>query len=250
MLITFTDNDRSQKIDDSGFNKIGYVSQSRLVIYPRRHRLVREYLSIVEKLPHKCFPVPESLGVENVERFFTENFQALDLFNLGLSSILRNDIAYFARPLKLPRLSPIDDQIRNDRWVSMVPLITKGDLLFTFDTKSLLSRLISKVDRGPWSHSALCTGEGTIIEAITTGVCERTLDVYAASHYRTGLYRLRCGLPNEKDLLEFSRSKLVEPYSYRKAVIAGIQKLLRRPRTVPTPNDLAIQPDLELIAYV
>ena len=219
------------------------------VIFPRRHRLVEANLSIIEKLPHKMFPIPEHLEVRNIESFFTENFQTLDLFNLGLSSMIRNDISYFDRPLKLPRLDPIDDRDRNDRWDLLKAVVAKGDLLFTFDTKSLFSRIISKVDSGPWSHSAMCTGEGTVIEAITTGVCERPLDVYAPSHYRVGLYRLKCGLQNQEDLLKFSRAKIGQPYSYRKAVLVGIEKLLRKPRTVPTPNDLAIQPDLELIAY-
>ena len=56
-----------------------------------------------------------------------------------------------------------------------------GDMLCVFDTKNVFSWVISKVDRGPWSHTAICTGEGTVLEAITTGVCERPLDVYATS---------------------------------------------------------------------
>lgn len=250
MLITFADNDCSQKNDDCGFNKVGYVTQSRVVIFPRRHQLVGEHLSAIEKLPHKFFLLPEALGVESVERFFTENFQALDLFNLGLLSILKNDIAYFVRPLRLPRLDPIDNRTRNERWVSLKSLVAEGDLLFTLDTSSFFSRVISRVDRGPWSHCAMCTGEETVIEAITSGVCERPLDVYADFHYRIGLYRFRCGLPNRKHTIEISRSKMGQPYSYRKSVLAGIQKLVRKPRTMPTPNDLAIQPDLELITYV
>jgi hypothetical protein len=252
MLVTFADNDRSKKADESGFNKIGYLTRSGLVIFPRRYRLVRENLSKIVKLPHALFQISEDFGTENVERFFTENFQTLDLFDLGLSAILNNDIAYFINPLKLPCLSPIDNITRGDRWLSLKALVIEGDLLCVFDTKSLFSRIISKVDRGPWSHSALCTMEKTIIEAITSGVCERPLDVYSASHYRVGLYRFRSNVSNKnkKDALEFMRSKIGQPYSYKKALFVGIQKFLHKPRFAPTPNDLAIHPDLDLITYV
>jgi hypothetical protein len=252
MLTLFLDRDRTQRIDHTGFNKVGYVTQSRYVIFPWRHKLVKEKLSVIEKLPHKLGRLPENLGLENIERFFTENYQSLDLFNLGLSMILKNDAAYFVNPLKLPRLEPIDNRVWNDRWVSLKNMVTTGDMLCIFDTKNLFSWVISKADRGPWSHTAICTGEGTVLEAITSGVCERPLDIYATPHYRVGLYRDKSGLLNQKqkDLLEFGRSQIGKPYSYRTAVIVGIQKLLRMRQSVPTPNDLAITPNFELVAYV
>ena len=86
---------------------------------------------------------------DNVEKFFVENFQTLDLFNLGLRSILQNDVAYFALPIKLPRLEPIDKQSRDDCWIGLKSLASKGDLLFTFDTASFFSRIVSLVDNGP-----------------------------------------------------------------------------------------------------
>ena len=109
MLILFLDRDRTQRIDHTGFNKVGYVTQSRYVIFPWKHKLVKEKLSVIEKLPHRFGRLSENLGLENIERFFTENYQSLNLFNLGLSMILENDAAYFVNPLKLPRLEPIDD---------------------------------------------------------------------------------------------------------------------------------------------
>lgn len=250
MLITFADNDRTQKADSTGFNKIGYITQSQQVIFPWRNRLIKKPLSVIEKTPHKRFPVPEVFGADNVEKFFVENFQTLDLFNLGLSSILQTDVAYFALPIKLPRLEPIDKQSRYNRWIALKSLASKGDLLFTFDTASLFSKIISLVDSGPWSHCAIYTGAGTVIEAITAGVCERSIDVYVDSRYRVGLYRLRSDLPDQDNTVEFDRSIIGQPYSYRKAAVVGIQKLLRLPRSFPTPNDLAIHPEIELLKYV
>ena len=153
-------------------------------------------------------------------------------------------------PVKLPRLEPIDKQSRYYRWIALKSLASKGDLLFTFDTASLFSKIISLVDSGPWSLYAIYTGAGTVIEAIASGVCERSIDIYADSRYLLGLYRLRSDLQDQDNTVESDRSKIGQPHSYRKAAIVGVQKLLRLPPSFPTPNDLAIHPEIELLNYV
>jgi hypothetical protein len=250
MLITFADNDRSHKADQTGFNKIGYVTESQEVIYLWRNRVVQDRLSAIEKMPHKVFPLPDVFERNNVEIFFSKNFPAVDLFNLGLSSILRNDVGYFSSPIKLPRLETIGKLARNDRWRALRSMAITGDLLFTFDTQSIFSKIISIIDRGPWSHCAMYTGDDTVIEALTSGVCERPIEVYADPKYRVGLYRSRTRLPEPEKGIHFARSQIGKRYSYRKAALAGLLKLLRLKRIAPTPNDLAIQPGLDLICYV
>ena len=153
-------------------------------------------------------------------------------------------------PVKLPRLEPIDKQSRFYRWIALKSLASKGDLLFTFDTANLFSKIISLVDSGPWSHCAIYTGAGTVIEAIASGVCERSIDIYADSRYRLGLYRLRSDLQDQDNTVESDRSIIGQPYCYRKAVVVGVKKLLRLPRSFPTPNDFAIHPEIELLNYV
>jgi hypothetical protein len=205
-------------------------------------------LSKIERLPHRKVPVPDELNANCVERFFVENFQTVDLFNQGLISIIRGEFGYFSNPIKLPRLDPIRIDERNFRWNELKLLVRRRDLLFTFDTKSLFSKLISLVDDGPWSHTAMCTGEGTVIEAITSGVQERPLESYANHRYRVGLYR-PIGLRETDESLEFLRSQIGKPYGYSKAALAGVQKLFRIRRFAPTPNDLAVSPNLQLIFY-
>jgi len=122
--------------------------------------------------------------------------------------------------------------------------------LFTFDTDSLFSKLISVVDKGPWSHVATCTGEGTIIEALTAGVQERSIEVYVTPKYRVGLYRFRDGIPDPEKGVAFGRDQIGKPYNFSVAAIAGIQKIFMHRRIVPTPNDAAIQPELDLIIHV
>jgi hypothetical protein len=211
--------------------------------------VIRKALSKIERLPHRKIPLPEGLDATGVEKFFADNFQTVDLFNVGLVSLHRGEFDYFANPIKLPRLDSIDVGQRNLRWNQLTLLIRKGDALFTFDTKSFFSKVITLVDNGPWSHTAICTGEGTVIEAITSGVQERALEVYAHPRYRVGLYR-PIGLHAPEQSLEFLRAQIGKPYAYSKAAIAGLQKLLNRRRFAPTPNDLAVSRHLSLICYV
>ena len=249
-LIAFLDSDRFHKPDNIGFNKIGYLTHSGGVIFPLRRNLVQTHISNILKLPFQFLQVSVDIEVENIEMFFIENFQSIDLFNLGLFKMLQNDVGYFRDPVKLPRLNPIDNQTRDKRWRGIKDKITEGDLLCTYDTKSFISKIISKVDRGPWSHCALYSGEGTVLESISIGVVERSLEVYNTSRYRIGLYRVKFDVPNKKEILEFARSKIGEKYSFKKALMAGIQKHFDVPRLAPTPNDLAMGANFELIAFV
>ncbi len=259
MLILFADKERSEKVDRSGFNKIGYVTQSRQVIFPFGNRVIRKDLPDIEKFPHTLRSLPGPLEPNNVEKFFLENHLTLDLFNLGVSFIARRDAAYFSHPIKLPRLEPIDKHSRTERWVALKAIVTKADLLFTFDSRSVFSKVIAMVDdKGPWSHCASCTGEGTVIEAIASSVCERAIDIYADPKYRLGLYRPTSPLPEShkaiqrEHFVQFQRSQIGKPYSYRKAAITGLRKVLGlRPSDIRlTPNELAIRPELRLISYV
>ena len=250
MFIAFAYKKRSLEAETTKLNKIGFITKSSDVIFPLRNHLARKRLSYILKFSHKFLPLPPGFDRDNVKIFFLENYQTPDLFNVGLSSIVRNDVDYFSRPIKLPIFEPIDNQTRNNRWLALKSMATKGDLLFTYDNNSIVSKIISFVDRGPWSHSAVCTGEGTIIEAIASGVCERPIEVYAESMYRVGLYRVRYGLPDTDKGLKIARSELGTPYGYMKAALIGVQKFFRLMRSVPTPNDLAILPELELLIYV
>lgn len=250
MLVTFLDNDRTHKTVATGFNKIGYVTKDDVVIYPKRRRIVETNLSKIKALPHRYPLLPDDLDKEKLEQFFTLNHRDFDLFFVGINSIVNREFQYFFNPIKLPILDRIDKDEHKKRWDSLAASIKKCDVLFTLDTKSLASRLISYVDNGPWSHTAMCSGEGTVIEAITSGVCERPVQIYQDLRYRVGLYRTIGEIPTPDHTIEFHRSQVGKRYSYKKAFIAGVQKYFRAPRLAPTPNDFAISPNIYLVAIV
>jgi len=256
MLIVFSYPDSTDKPASNGLNKVGYITSDGTVIFTIRNRVARKRLAEITILPHSganfSHPSesPPNFDRANLDIFFLENFQTPDLFNIGLNAIKHGDVGYFNRPIKLPRLDIIDENVRVSRWNELKSEIRKGDQLFTFDSKSLASKLISFVDNGPWSHCGTCSGDGTVIEAITSGVVERSIDSYAPTRYRLGLYRPRSEKFNADKLIDFSRTKLGGRYNYRGALRAGLQKFTNRRRTTPTPNDLASNPDLNLILYV
>ncbi|MEZ0175553.1 MAG: hypothetical protein AB9Q20_14765 [Candidatus Reddybacter sp.] len=252
MLIAFKDNDKSHCPDETGYNKVGYITHSNIVIFQYKKRMVKKELSTLRLLPHQLIPINNNdLDIKKVNAFFENNVLTFELFHIGLTQLLEVNTAYFNRPIKLPKHNEITIKDHDTRWRELILEHKNGDALLTFDTESLFSKLISIVDKGPWSHVALCTGEGTVIEALTGGgVQERPIEVYENPKYRVGLYRFRNGVPEPEKGVAFGRAQIGKPYNFSGAAIAGIQKIFMRQRIEPTPNDIAIQPELDLIVHV
>lgn len=251
MLIAFKWKNSAGKVDETGFNTVGYVTNSGMVVFQNRRRIIQRKFSEIKTLPHQTFKISESFDLEKIDKFFTENFQTPELFHHGLASITQGGVTYFDSPIKLPKLENSEPQseIRTKAWGYLKNEIQIGDVLFTFDTKSFTSKVITWVDNGPWSHCGICTGNGTIVEATTSGMVERPIDVYADTRYRVGLYKVLSEGDQPEKRIEFSRAQLGKPYNFRGAFVAGLRKLMNRPRT-PTPNDLATSPMLQLVALV
>ena len=98
--------------------------------------------------------------------------------------------------------------------------------IFTFDTKSVGSRLIAYLNQGTWSRVGICSGNGCVLEAITSGVTERSIEAYHHPRYRLGIYRLS-GSPAQIDkMIEFAESQLGKSYAFKKALKLGVRMIL------------------------
>lgn len=174
-----------------------------------------------------------------------------ELLNNGLNNLVHNDVSYFENPIKLPYLNYKNLKNKDESWVKFTELAQEGDFLFTFDSRSLISKIISKIDRGPWSHVAICIGNNKIVEATTNGVIESDISVYESDKYHVGLYRPETS-SEENKLLAITEAKLKigAKYNYKGAIMAGIQKRLGIMNRVPTPNDLAVFPKLKLVKFI
>ena len=193
-LIAFRDSDRVwYRVDETGFNKVGYVTRKDTVIHPRWNRgLAETPLPRVLRCPHE-FRERAALTkdeVENIEIFFTQNTPSIELFNLGFSALLTaSELSFFETPIRIPALEDISRLEFQKRWETFSSTLRPADMVAAIDTKSLTSRMIARFDHGTWSHVGTYTGDGTILEAIKDGVVERDIEVYRNPRYRLGLYR-------------------------------------------------------------
>lgn len=261
-VCTFRDGDPWFKVDSTGHNKIGYLTTDKLVVYPvRRHFVIMPAEELEKKVRGKHLTVlqyrwPED-KVRNVDEHFTQNILNPHLMFRGMKELSAGNYAYFNRPIRLPKLQPIEHDEHTRRWSQLMECIQPGDTVQVLDQKSLLSRLIARVDQGTWSHTAGYIGGGMVQEAITSGVVEREMSVYKTSNYRIGIYRSPDFDPQPADierLILYGRSHLGAKYSWKLATRLGLKKLLRT-RTSPidgeiSPNDLVSLFNLELIYVV
>jgi hypothetical protein len=251
-------------------NKMGYVTEGRIVVYPYGCGLRKAPIEAIKRRDHALAPLPFGSEREKVDSFFTENRENANLFFQGINALRMRDFSLFVHPIKLPILQPISITEHNARWQQFVSLLQPSDLVFVLDTQSIISKAITAVDHGVWSHVAGYVGGGQIVEAITSGVVERDVAVYNTRFHRLGLYRSK-GTGDVAKGIAAHRSQIGKRYNYKGVFILGIKKLLKigpRPRILgdhPTnsnfalasfrpsdysPNDFAMHPDLQLIFVV
>ncbi len=191
-----------------------------------------------------------------VETFFKHNVLNPELMRRGLASIFKRDFNFFRCPIRLPILTPISFEEHENRWSQMMMCIQPSDLVQVIDNSSVISRLIAKVDIGTWSHSACYAGRGMVLEAITSGVFTRSINVYRDMRYRLGVYRFP-GVTEDQQLemLFSGYSMLGSSYSWKGVYRLGAKKLLQLSRSKykegeVSPNDLVSLGAYELVHVV
>jgi hypothetical protein len=253
-LIMFRDRDPWHRVDDTGFNKVGYISQSGSVFHlqgPRR--FTSSHGGKIEAGPHAYLVLPQQLELTRVDAYFSKNFPDRDLFRLGINALMKPDAKCFDHPVKLPIVDQIDEAERRRRCEQLIGKASCGDLLLTTDLSSPVSRFIAWMTNGPWSHAAICIGEGDLVEATTKGVVQRPLHIYDRPGIRLGLYRSPLKTDDTLEALKLrARRELGKGYDYKAAFRAGWEKFfhVEGRKTGHVPNDLALHPDQQLIALV
>jgi cell wall-associated NlpC family hydrolase len=213
--------------DASGFSKTGYVTNSGIVIYPRRSRIARTSIEAVTRRHHRLIDISNHPRAAQIEALFTNNVINNTLYVEAMQQIGNPNSPFWNNPIKIPILSPIAPEERETRWRKFVAALQKGDAIFTFDTKSIVSRIITHLDQGTWSHVGTYVGDGRVVEAITLGVVERSIEAYHDTRYRLGIYRLPGASPQQIDsMIALCRSTIGDRYSYRKVLLLGIRLTL------------------------
>lgn len=256
-LVIFKDFDRLwYRLDDTGFNKIGYVTEHGTVVHPRWNRgLTQSSLDSILRRPHKQLAVSATESQEkNIETFFADNVPSIELFEAGIIALKDGLLSYFDNPIRLPKLEHIDDVIFEERWKTLRAMLHLGDVIFAIDTKNIISRLIARFDHGSWSHVGLYSEESKITEAIPIGVVERSIEAYHKPRYRLGVYRrLDLDQAHQLNVVSAMKSKIGARYNFRGVIYLAIHKLLGiRPHGEGShgPNGLARSERLTLVHLV
>jgi len=250
-LVTFRDLDPWYKPDETGFNKVGYVTADDNVIFPLMRGMTQKPLRKITSRKHEllAFSIDSTRESENVEAFFTKNKLNSNLFFRGVKELHSGDLSFFQRPIRLPLLEPLPPHEYEERWQQFIAKLVPGDLLFAYNTKNLISRVIKLVDNGTWSHVALCTGHGLVCESGKAGVLERGVEAYHSPSYRLGIYRPNNMPPETREkIIAIARTQIGGSYNYFGVLRLGAMKLLgitrknNAPRNL-SPNDIARESD-------
>jgi cell wall-associated NlpC family hydrolase len=213
--------------DATGFSKTGYVTNSGIVIYPRRSRIARTSIEAVTRSHHRLIDISKHPRAAQIEALFTNNVINNTLYVAAIQQIGNPNSPFWNNPIKIPILSPISPEEHETRWIRFVGALQKGDGIFTFDTKSIVSRIITHLDQGAWSHVGTYVGNGRIVEAITLGVVERSIEAYHDTRYRLNIYRFPGASPQQIDsMIASCHSTVGDRYSYRKVLLLGIRLAL------------------------
>jgi hypothetical protein len=236
----FKDCDRWNKPDETGFNKTGYVTRNGVVIYPKRRQIAKTSLQKVERRQHRLFSIAGHPRADQIEIFFSNNVINFYLYHSAMAQIRQSESQFWDHPIKVPILLPTVPTEYESRWARLSTILRKGDHIFTLDTNSVASKLIAYLDQGTWSHVGCYVGEGRIVEAITSGVVERSIEAYHRPRYRLGVYRVDSAKPEQIEaMVSFQRTQIGKRYGWTQLFRLGAQLVFGVfPREVLTPNEL------------
>ena len=165
------------------------MTQNGPVIYPRRSRIAKKSLNAIRRRPHRIIQLTKHPRAKEIEIFFTSNIINTAMFVMGIQMIGQPASPFWDSPIKLPIFTPITPAEHETRWNTLLNTLQRGDLVSLWIQKYrqsahnlLRSRYVDDV--GTYS------GEGRIIEAITSGTTERSIEAYHYPRYRLGVYRL------------------------------------------------------------
>jgi hypothetical protein len=145
-----------------------------------------------------------------------------------------------------------DDEYEN-AWQAFIKRLEPHDPIFTFDRRSLLSKLIALLTHGPFSHVATYLGDGNIWEIVTPSARVVPIEVYKdRSRYRVAAYRHYGYETMDRASQKADMMQLIGNvrYGYFGALLAGFKSYFGLHRESATPNGLILSGPLMFIAQV
>lgn len=228
-VVLFLDPKLNRLPDETGYNQIGIVVSDCEILCRRGNRVSR--LSKIESANNKCDiykPVSEQLTA-NVVEYFSKNIVSSRIFDLGITALLNKaPVDLFDHPLLMPDFKKLPCVDFEQRWNRVEAVVKPGDIVFTYDTESFISKFIANLDKGAWSHVGIYVGDGYICEAITNGVVQRPITEYKNKKIRMGIYRYKGISPEAaNDFVDECKSRIGDSYNWWGAIKLGIKMILK-----------------------
>jgi hypothetical protein len=112
------------------------------------------------------------------------------MFQVAINHLQCNNMV----PIIEDSFFPPDVTYANDKeyeaaWQHLVSSLQPRDIVFTFNRKSLISKVIAKFTHGPFSHCAVHAENGIIHEIVTSGTRMVNIDVYKGRDFRVAVFR-------------------------------------------------------------
>ena len=158
-------------------------------------------------------------------------------------------------PMLIPPPEISDGSTYEEMWLNILSKMKPGDLFFTSDPTSVLSRIICKVTSGPWSHTGIVGYNQMVFEMLTSGIVHHSIMSYKDGKSRIGIYRLHPELSIEQveQALAYAskESFIPQKYGYGIAFAIGVCNLFGVDHpTLYSPMDLVFSGVVRLICFI
>lgn len=250
--VVFHDDDSKLQPDETGCNQIGILMDNSKILFCRNRKLIKADTNKISASKMLLYPFKDEEISLGIFKYFQERVKDYRLFNYGLTQIKSNHFEFLYSQDILPILRKwISSADYENAWINLVSKMQKGDLICVFNEKSIISKCISVIDKGPWSHCAMYIGNGEISEAITTGVVRRIIDVYKNKYIHIGLYRTFDITPEiQNSVVNKYLSLIGYKYNYKGVLLLGFKKLFGLEFKIGSPNDLVCNGSLYLVDFI
>lgn len=254
-VIIFFDKKTKQHPDDTGCNQMGIFLSENKILFSRNKRVIITNLNKIDFLRAKVSSMKNSEISTKMLSFFETNIDNYYLIRLGFHALSYQKEKIFEVPEIMPKFTvKLSDEQYEIAWLNIFSKLQPADIVLSFNERSIISRFISTLDKGSWSHAMTYVGNGEIVEAVFQGVIKRRLDVYKQKHIHIGIYRIIDLTPErQKDIVTNSLLFMGVKYNFRGAFGLGLKTLfgsIEYHKEKTTPNGLVYSGKYYLVDYI
>jgi len=241
----------------TGYNQTGIFVTGNEILFCRGKKILTVKVETIRGTIVTIYEPSDRELMPNIADYFNLSRQNYRIFKLGVRALGIGNHEVFRQPIIMPLLRKYMNQDDYEHaWIEFISKLRKSDYIFTFNSKSILSRLIASIDNGSWSHCGIYLGDEEIYEMTTKGTVKKNIDAYKKMFIHIGAYRhFRMTEEKRNSIDEYSKTLTYSAYPYLKAFILGIRTYFGLvneddPVEIPTPNGIIYRGEYYLVSYV